>query len=864
MMNLTDQRTKPDGSARLARAGQATLALTLALLAGAGTAAAQDTMPPGLEYARINGTTLTLRFDKGVQIGTIWRQIQGFTVDGISDSASVHPTAMTMDGWVATFELDTRAEPGQTVTVSYDPDKVPYEPPSSLFPRGRNMALRYTDGTLVPAFSGAPVTILIPRPATDLTLSEPVGRNIDLSWTLPAQPGGVVVTKVRVNSGMTTPGSTSDCRVWGGASRDADVTSATMPIFHGGFTHCFSVRLYTDNYEAVSEIVLWTSTQEGLKPPTGVTASNATQTTVDLAWTLPEQAVWVTQEADNMSIVVRQQEADETWSTVDRLAADAEAHTMTGLSAGTAYTFHVALNHPAVISPSKPVSVTTQAATTQAATLTASFHDVPASHTGEAFTFGLEFSEAVKLGYRKLRDEAFDVTGGTVTNAGRQQQGSNLAWNITVKPASATETVTITLPETIDCNASGAICTADGRPLSQTVTATIEGRSPPEVTDVEVSSDAGWDRTYGRGDTIRVTLTFDQDVAVTGTPRLKIDMDPADWGEKWARYESRGGANKLTFAHVVVPPNLSTQGIAVLANTLRLNGGTIRSRLTGADADLAHAGLRHDPNHKVNWTQSSGAANGDVADDPLVLAEEALAIAAGLTPDDATQALFGERRLSEAQLTALDRLGNRNGSYDLGDVLSWIDRCGRGEASCGGTSTDSGPAAAAALPAAVRGGGTSRRTGGRAPGPRRPRSPVRRERRRKRGTVGYGVMMLLAATMTWSCTDDAVGPTAAEPDPGFLTVELNAPAANRDIGVLLELEGPGIETVRASGFELYESVTQEQHQIVVAGSLRSGPLVQFEVPDRNQLSLYRVHVLQVTGEDYGLRDAGEYRAMLTN
>lgn len=40
--------------------------------------------------------------------------------------------------------------------------------------------------------------------------------------------------------------------------------------------------------------------------------------------------------------------------------------------------------------------------------------------------------------------------------------------------------------------------------------------------------------------------------------------------------------------------------------------------------------------------------------------------------------------------------------------------------------------------------------------------------------------------------------------------------------------------------------------------------MQFHVPDRNRLPLYRVRVIQVTGEDYGLRDAGEYRAVITS
>ena len=82
--------------------------------------------------------------------------------------------------------------------------------------------------------------------------------------------------------------------------------------------------------------------------------------------------------------------------------------------------------------------------------------------------------------------------------------------------------------------------------------------------------------TYGLGETIRVTLTFSEAVSVTGTPRLEIDMDPAHWGQKWAAYESGSGTTTLIFTHKVAQPNISTQGIAVLANTLELNGGAIK------------------------------------------------------------------------------------------------------------------------------------------------------------------------------------------------------------------------------------------------------------------------------------------------
>ena len=131
----------------------------------------------------------------------------------------------------------------------------------------------------------------------------------------------------------------------------------------------------------------------------------------------------------------------------------------------------------------------------------------------------------------------------------------------------------------------------------------------PAFTEVEITSNAGDDDTYLLGETIRITVTFSETVDVTGAPRLKIDMDPAEWGEKWAGYESGNGTASLTFAHTVVEPNLSTQGIAVLADTLELNGGSIKSASSQTDADLSHTGLAHDANHKVNWRRSPGQPN---------------------------------------------------------------------------------------------------------------------------------------------------------------------------------------------------------------------------------------------------------------
>ncbi len=137
--------------------------------------------------------------------------------------------------------------------------------------------------------------------------------------------------------------------------------------------------------------------------------------------------------------------------------------------------------------------------------------------------------------------------------------------------------------------------------------AQAQNAAAPSVTAVALTSDAGDDDTYILGDTISVTLTFSEAVEVTGTPQVAIDMDPAAWGTKRAAYASGTGTSSLTFAHTVVEPNYSTQGIAVLEDTLELNGGTIRSVASQTDAGLSHDGLGHDPDHKVDWRISPPA-----------------------------------------------------------------------------------------------------------------------------------------------------------------------------------------------------------------------------------------------------------------
>ena len=119
--------------------------------------------------------------------------------------------------------------------------------------------------------------------------------------------------------------------------------------------------------------------------------------------------------------------------------------------------------------------------------LTAEFSGAPSSHDGSSpFTFALTFSEAPSISYRTLRDHAFETTNGDIKRAKRVKADDNLRWLITVRPT-ADENLAISLPVGPECAEPHAICTADGRRLSEAVSLVVpaETSSSTPVNDTE-------------------------------------------------------------------------------------------------------------------------------------------------------------------------------------------------------------------------------------------------------------------------------------------------------------------------------------------------------------------------------------------
>ena len=157
-------------------------------------------------------------------------------------------------------------------------------------------------------------------------------------------------------------------------------------------------------------------------------------------------------------------------------AANAASYTLTSDQQGLNIQVWVTFTDDAG-NPENLTSAATEAVAAARPPLTARFLGAPESHDGSAvFTFELRFSEEPKsdFSYTTLRDHAFTVTGGEISGVRRLKPPGNVRWEIQVTPDSDSA-VTIVLPVTTDCTADGAICTGDGRMLSNRLEITVPG-----------------------------------------------------------------------------------------------------------------------------------------------------------------------------------------------------------------------------------------------------------------------------------------------------------------------------------------------------------------------------------------------------
>ena len=165
--------------------------------------------------------------------------------------------------------------------------------------------------------------------------------------------------------------------------------------------------------------------------------------------------------------------------------------------------------------------------------LTARFANGPDEHDGEsAFTLEIVFSEAPSgINNRTLRN-ALRVTNGAVTRV-RQVNHVPAHRIVTVQPAGH-QPVDIALPANLDCETTGAICTAAGGGLQTSLLTRIRGPAALRVADAEVQE--------GPGAMLAFAVTLDRPTSFT----VSVDYATSD-GTAQAGSDYTATAGSVTF-----------------------------------------------------------------------------------------------------------------------------------------------------------------------------------------------------------------------------------------------------------------------------------------------------------------------------
>ena len=154
---------------------------------------------------------------------------------------------------------------------------------------------------------------------------------------------------------------------------------------------------------------------------------------------------------------------------------------------------------------------------------------------------------------------------------------------------------------------------------------------------------AGQNNTYKIGDVVRARVTFNAAVDVVGSPVLQLNFDAAKPVRKDMTFDtgrSVSNTTTLEFSYTVAEGDASTGGIGFEANKLSV-GTNVSIRVTGTttDADLTHAAVGHDANHKVDGVRPTVSSVAVAGARLTILFNEALAT--GATPGTAAFTVSG-------------------------------------------------------------------------------------------------------------------------------------------------------------------------------------------------------------------------------
>ncbi|MCX6535301.1 MAG: hypothetical protein NT119_01915 [Actinobacteria bacterium] len=161
-----------------------------------------------------------------------------------------------------------------------------------------------------------------------------------------------------------------------------------------------------------------------------------------------------------------------------------------------------------------------------------------------------------------------------------------LSWILISKVATTTQVVapvTTTTTVATATTAAATTTTVAATTTTTTTTTTTVSTAIPKIVSVAIRQ-PGTDGIYHVGQFVRVAFVFSLPVTVSGAPYVMLDSSSIG---KTPFLDGNGTTN-IMFSYTVATGDVDNSGVGLIANSIVLNGGTIKSA-TGVSADLTHA-----------------------------------------------------------------------------------------------------------------------------------------------------------------------------------------------------------------------------------------------------------------------------------
>ena len=192
---------------------------------------------------------------------------------------------------------------------------------------------------------------------------------------------------------------------------------------------------------------------------------------------------------------------------------------------------------------------------------------------------------------------------------------------------------------------------------------TVDG---PDVSSVEITS-GSFNGFNAIDDFIEATVTFSAAVDITGSPQLELDFDGTP---KAADCAAATNTTTMVCRYYVAVNDSAPNGIAIAANKLTLNGGTITATgSTTLTADLAHGAVAIDAGQKVDGIRPTLVTTG--ADAPTTSTDGTqviLTFSEDISAVDRTKITIGIGGGNVAQTSAA-RVAGTKVELDLSTVI---------------------------------------------------------------------------------------------------------------------------------------------------------------------------------------------------